>query len=285
MCMTNTTGIDHVIPVMLDTKGDVVFGPLHGPWEKEHTRQARLHISYILINSKNYASGKDLIQAAWATKFSAKNLRDYHDNSESVFPATDSDISDETESESESEGHGIDNEGMKGVKMHGKNTKNVFLSLIQDFGPKRVKDSWVTVETVLKGFTYPRGAQPPPPERDTQFIVLMRGIGAETYECLKDPKVDKHSNPNQLQPQARTRMYLKELTSANVDYVDEVGGRKLVAMQNIPLVYGDSMLWSEKWMECTPRLQEGWKAEQQKAHGIGGSPTVVVEDVSMVDVE
>ena len=77
MCMTNTKGIDHVIPIMLDTKGDAKFGPLHGPWEKEHIQQARQHISYILINSKNYASGKDQTEAAWATKFSAKNLKEY----------------------------------------------------------------------------------------------------------------------------------------------------------------------------------------------------------------
>src|SRR6202035_3388779 len=76
MCMTNTKGIDHVIPVMLDTKGDIIFGPLHGPWEKEHIQQARQHLSYILINSKNYASGKDQIQAARAAKFLARNLRE-----------------------------------------------------------------------------------------------------------------------------------------------------------------------------------------------------------------
>ena len=77
MCMTNTKGIDYVIPVMLDTTSDIEFGPLHGPWEQEHIQQARQHLSYILINSRNYASGKDQIKAAWATKFSAKNLREY----------------------------------------------------------------------------------------------------------------------------------------------------------------------------------------------------------------
>ena len=48
MCMTNTKGVDHVIPVMLDTEGDVVFGPLHGRWAEEHIQQARQHISYIV---------------------------------------------------------------------------------------------------------------------------------------------------------------------------------------------------------------------------------------------
>jgi hypothetical protein len=67
--------------------------------------------------------------------------------------------------------------------------------------------------------------------------------------------------------------------------VDEVGGRKVVAMLNIPLVYGGDMLWSEKWIEGRPGLQEGWRAEQQRVHGIGGGPTGVVEDVNMDDVE
>ena len=80
MCMTNTKGIDHVIPVMLETNGDVKFGPLHGPWEKEHVQKARQHISYILINSRNYASGRDQLVAAWATKFSARNLKEYGDD-------------------------------------------------------------------------------------------------------------------------------------------------------------------------------------------------------------
>jgi hypothetical protein len=253
---------------MLDTKGDVVFGPLHGPWKKEHTRQARLHISYILINSKNYASGKDQIGAAWATKFSANNLRDYRDNS---------DLSDETESEV----HGTDNEGMMDVEMDGRKPKNVFLSLIQDFRQKLVRESWVTVETVLKGYTPPRGAQPPPSKRDTQFIIILKGNGPETYECLKNPKEDKDS----IDLQDRTNRCLKELRSARVDYVDEVGGLELIAMQNIPLVYGEDKLWSEKWREYSPRLEEGLQDEPQKAHGMGDWPTDVVEDVGMADVE
>jgi hypothetical protein len=54
---------------------------------------------------------------------------------------------------------------------------NVFLSLIQDFGKKHVKESWVTVKRVLKGSTHhPRDAHPPLPPRDTQFIVVLKGM-------------------------------------------------------------------------------------------------------------
>src|SRR6202022_1574692 len=149
MCMTNTKGIDHVIPVMLDTTGDIIFGPLHGPWEKEHIQQARQHLSYILINSKNYASGKDQIQAARAAKFSARNLREYRD---SFDQATESDLSDETESQDkilqedlevdsqylwpDEEEPNIDIgtiEKMKDVERGELEMDNVFLSLIQIF--------------------------------------------------------------------------------------------------------------------------------------------------------
>jgi hypothetical protein len=37
MCMTNTEGVDYVIPVMLDTEGDVKFGPLHCHLAKSST--------------------------------------------------------------------------------------------------------------------------------------------------------------------------------------------------------------------------------------------------------
>ena len=137
------------------------------------------------------------------------------------------------------------------------------------------------MERVLKGYTHPRDAHLPLPPRDTQFIVILKGIGAETYECLKNPKADNDLNPNQLQ--ARTRRYLKELTSARVDYVDKKQDKWTAAMQNVPLVYGDSMLGSEKWKECRPALQEGWHVEQQKVHGVGGLPAGVVEDVIMDD--
>src|SRR6202048_4158969 len=152
MCMTNMKGIDHVIPVMLDTKGNAMFSPLHGPWEKKHIQQACQHISYILINSKNYASGKDQIRAAWATKFSAKNLIDWRDVSQSDQAISESNISKEMVSQNDGthvEGFNVDSqyvwhdddpadddaistdgEEMKDVEMHESETDNVFLSLM-----------------------------------------------------------------------------------------------------------------------------------------------------------
>jgi len=309
MCMTNTKGIDHVIPVMLHTESDIIFGPLHGPWEKEHIQQARQHISYILINSRNYASGKDQIRAAWAAKFSARNLREYGDGFQSD-ETTEMDSSDETESRNhETLPEDLDadsqyvresddelnvairsDEEMKDADMHKSETGNVFLSVVQDFGKKRRKEPWVAVGTVLRAYTHPRRGQPPlgQPPLQTQFIVVLKGIGTDTYECLKN-NLQEPDDTTSNQLQNSVRRYLKELRSAKVDYVDKTGKRKQAAgMQNIPLVYGESMLGSENWVRYRPALQDGWRAEQEAYGGAVQScqpATNVGEDVSMDDIE
>src|ERR1700737_3896984 len=175
MCMTNTKGIDQIIPVMREKNGDIIFGSLHGPWEKEHIQQARQHLAYNPHNSKNYSSGKDQIQAARAAKFLARNLREYGDNFDQ---ARESDLSDETESQDkilqeylevdsqylwpDDEEPNIDigtDEEMN--EMCELEMDNVFLSLIQDFAEKCRKEPWVAVGTVLKLYTHRRSAQPP----------------------------------------------------------------------------------------------------------------------------
>jgi hypothetical protein len=175
MCMTNTKGINCVIPVILDT--NVMFGPLHGPWEKEHIQQARQHVSYILNNSKNYASSNDQIQAAWAIKFSDKNLGEYGDTLQSdQAKEPDSYETDSHDDETLREyldtdsqyiledddklnvNIGTSDEPMQSVEMHGLEMDNVFLSLVQDFGKRRLKEPWVAVGRQLRSYTHPRGA-------------------------------------------------------------------------------------------------------------------------------
>lgn len=192
MCMTNTKGIDHVIPVMLETKGvNVIFGPLHGPWEKEQVQQARQHLSYILINSKNYASGKDQIHAAWATRFSEMNIREYGDSFQSTEAAESSDEMESREDlDADSQYVWQDDDELNvasgtDVEMTDaeiQESDNVFLSLVQDFGEKRLKEPWIAVGKVLKPYTRPRSAQPllEQPPLETQFIVILKGIGTDT---------------------------------------------------------------------------------------------------------
>lgn len=73
---------------------------------------------------------------------------------------------------------------MKDSEMHELETDNVFLSLIQDFGNKCRNEPWVAVGSVLKTYTRQRSAQPPleQPPLETQFIFVLKGIGAATYE-------------------------------------------------------------------------------------------------------
>jgi hypothetical protein len=298
MCMTNTKGIDHVIPVMLETKGDVTFGPLHGPWQKEEIQQARQHLSYILINSKNYASGKDQIHAAWATRFSEMNLEGYGDSFQSAEAAESSD-----EMESRNDGEDLDTDSqyishddelnvasgtdveMTDAEMHESEMDNVFLSLVQDFGKKRPKEPWVAVGKALKAYTRPRSVQPLLKQAplDTQFIVILKGIGTDTYKCLENLNEPDDSPSNQIQDSVRR--YLKELTSARVDYVDKKEKwKRAEGMQNIPLVYGDSMLGSANWEKYRPDLQRDWQTEME-AYGWAvesrQSQTDVAQDVNM----
>ena len=306
MCMTNTKGIDYVIPVMLDTESGITFGPLHRFWEQEHVQQARQHLSAIFINSKLYASGKDQINAAWATKFSARNLREYGKGVQDD-QSMDLDPSDDAESDGETMSEDLDadsqyvweddddsnsairtDEEMKDVEIHELETENVFMSLIQDFGKKRRKEPWVAVGSVLRVYTHPRSAQPPlkRPPLNTQFIVVLKGIGTDTYECLKNnPKEADDSTSNQIRE--RSRRYLKELTNPRVDYVDKKEKWKRAAgMQNIPLVYGDSMLGSENWALHRPVLEDGWRAEQEgygRVIEFQEPPTSFAEDVAFAD--
>jgi hypothetical protein len=299
MCMTNTKGINYAIPVILDTTGDIIFGPLHRPWEKEHIQQARQHISYILINSRNYASGRDQIQAAWDAKFSAQNLREYGDGFQGD-QATELDSSKETQGEDfdidsqyilqdddePNTPDGIDEE-MKDAEIQELEMDNVFLSLVQDFGQKRVKEPWVTVGRVLDTPSHPRRAHQSRKQLplETQFIIILKGIDVDTYECLKDnlPQSDYWSS-NKLR---ESRSSLTELASARVDYVDKKEKMKQVAgMQNIPLVYGDSMLGSENWERCRPELEHSWRAEQEERGGaVQGlqSQIDIEEDVDFAD--
>ena len=154
---------------------------------------------------------------------------------------------------------------MKDIEVGELETDNVFMSLVQDFGKKRRKEPWVAVGSILRVYANPRSAQPPlkRPPLKTQFVVVLKAIGADTYKFLKrNPKEADDSTSNRIRE--RSTRYLKELMSSRVDYVDKKEKSKRAAgMQNIPLVYGDSMLGSENWVKYRPALRDGWRAEQE----------------------
>jgi len=70
-CKTNTALIDHVIPVMLaqpDGLPPPKFGPLYDDWNERQVDDARQHVSYIVINSRNFTDPKN-----WTTTYITAN--------------------------------------------------------------------------------------------------------------------------------------------------------------------------------------------------------------------
>jgi len=265
MCMTNTEGIDHIIPVMLADAGQAKFGPLHGIWSEEQINEARRHLSYILINSKNYSNAKQQVNAAWSAKLSPRNIRstafkqldnefvsEDSDDSNEVpmdeveagnLTAEDSYISTQYIQDGDDKATGCDELSEKqaedGVRY---DSENVFMSLVQDFGKKFVKEEWVSVGGIRCVRQNRRRDSP-----KSQFFVILKGIGSETYKCLEDiagETDDKRARRD------RTRSYLRELQRARVEYVEKVPDEPMSfvgGMQNLPLVYGEAMLGSQKW--------------------------------------
>ena len=54
-----------------------------------------------------------------------------------------------------------------------------------------------------------------------------------------------------------------------IDYVDKKEDKWIAAMQNMPLVYGESMLGSEEWMEYRSQVEDSVRrAEQGESGGV-----------------
>jgi hypothetical protein len=161
--------IDHIIPVMLADAGQAKFGPLHGIWNQEQINEARRHLSYILINSKNYSHAKQQVNAAWSAKLSPRKIRstalkqpdnefvsEDNDDSGDGVPMDEVEAGNLTAKESyvgtqyivdgEEKSTGCDELSEKGPEDSFKcDSENVFMSLVQDFGKKLVKEEWVSV--------------------------------------------------------------------------------------------------------------------------------------------
>jgi hypothetical protein len=255
MCKTNTPDIDYVIPVMLRSASQANLGPLHGIWNEAQIKEARRHLSYILINSRNYSNAKQQVNAAWAAKLSPRNITSgtlETGSSNDYFVGDDSDNDDpmeEAHTQNDTNTQYVvdsDEEFMAGddcMEMEDSSderSENVFMSLVQDFSSKGAREKWVTVGGIRSAHDL-RNTQSRPLR--SQFFVILKGIGSETYKCLgaitgEDPK-----------RVTMVRQYLKELRRATIDYVekDDDPLSYVGAMQNLPLVYGEEMLGSERW--------------------------------------
>ena len=141
MCKPCTTSIDFFIPVMLTQPGTKTkFGPMFDPWTQTQIDEASEHMSFILINSRNYHDDVDHETAALSIAPKEANFED---------------------------------------KWSFNSKKNVYLSILQEFGPSENNQS--NVEERVK-VLFPKYG----PENRQQIVVILKGHDGETYRCLTD---------------------------------------------------------------------------------------------------
>ena len=169
MATTNAIGFDHFIPVMLPQSGkDQNFGPLFGDWSKTQVQNATEQISFIMINSRNYAAAKDQNPSAYNIYPRESNLADAD-----VFLQS----------------------------------GNVFMSLLQEFGPKKSNECYITIlprKQTRSNTTY------------NQLVVVVKGLDQpeQTYKVLADRYAEdseRHMIRNALEQIRTHRTYLDGL--------------------------------------------------------------------------
>jgi hypothetical protein len=152
-------------------------------------------------------------------------------------------------------------------------TGNVFMSLVQDFGNKsKKKEPLVSIGGILPEFRPEKIHRSRTvivePNPTTQFIVVLKGIGPETYRFLRDDAIDSKKPGTTPADLDRIRRYLKELRRTRYDYVEN--RRQLMAkfkdhkpveksleamVEGVPLVYNSDRFTSEAWKRSSHQLQ------------------------------
>jgi hypothetical protein len=212
---SNEVGIDFVIPIMLDV--DVEFGPLHEPWSLDQFALAEKHMSYILINAKNYSSPIDHTYAALGTRFREENFRSFGES-------TDDEI-DLNESPSECKA------AAKGGTRTGDD--RLFLSIVPDFGPKLQRENWISAGPRFPNHGYRTSTQRSPHKTGNQLYVLLKGSDSKTYQCLK---ADAQTDETNMLEAVR---HIKEMVRARVHYALEGKPAVNISKANLPLVFGE----------------------------------------------
>lgn len=249
MCKTNTKAIDFAIPVMLKT--GIEFGPLHDVWEGAHIDKARKHMSYILINARNYASGKDQTIAAQEAKLMSANLHEFGKNFGPKHVSTQDAVEEiqtkDCDEENRDEVSDLD-------------TRNVFMSIVPDFGKKLKREDWISVGHPVNFHKY-ETRQSTNDEIHHQFqkqiYVVLKGSGDTTYECLKE-------RPSMKWSMEKARDYIEELVQARKDYVEMGKYYTKIAMQNLPLTYGSSRMGGPVWTKYRKKAHQILRSRKNK---------------------
>ena len=162
MCKECTHSFDHVIPVMLPPTDGAPpeFGPMYGYWDRGEDRnqlkRACSNISGIFINSKCYGAAVNQNPGGYACAPTKLNFEDFE-----MFGGKDVKVA--------------DNDGTP---------TSVFLSIVQDFGPRRkTKEAYVNILTPKAETTHDTRS------KDIflrQIVVILKELGPNTYTCLQD---------------------------------------------------------------------------------------------------
>lgn len=154
----------------------------------------------------------------------------------------------------------VERQEMEDVEMEHAHKGKMFMSLLQDFGPMLDREERITIRG-LRTSDYPNTRASRQNDVETQLVVVLKGIGAETYRCLRDPEPPQESK--KIQMMQLTRRYLQQLTTTRVNYVQENDEDEKPRKQNIPIVYGPEWLGSERWKFQIGCLQQRWHAQRE----------------------
>jgi hypothetical protein len=248
---------DHVIPVMLAAENEApTFGQMYQEWTEAQKQQAYSNVSYILINSKNYASNANHNTAADECRPKKHNFVDYKD--------------------------------VNGSKV-------VYLAIAQGFGNRQRKESHVNI--------IGRGSKNTGNYR--QIKVVLKGIGPDTYKCLRAAPPDVRMNvdyegeePEKMEIEESEEFlsseeddssdeaeqmgnsdkevatkYLRMLRTANLNYVevDDDEESLLGLIDYVPLVYSEAAHEKRAWVQGIGNLveleREAWGKEWENKFG------------------
>jgi hypothetical protein len=225
MCQAYNPQFDHIIPVMLEGADCRKFGHLYDSWNEEQLEEARCSMSYILIDSKNYSN-----KTNWRTYVGG------------IIPQP-------------ADEHNIIQHNLRG----GLPIKNVYVSMVQDFGVRLDNEPAVIVEPINLAARTTR-----PGNTLKQLKIILKGIDDKTYECLKNRRESEKEGTDTDREAART--HIAELRTSRVGYLEKdyeklSKKQKLVfhgVADSLPLIFGfeDEIGMSEEWSSEQWRIRE-----------------------------
>jgi hypothetical protein len=206
--------IDHIIPVLMPQADVSEFGPVFGEWNNAQIDAARRYMSYILIDSKNYAK-----PTTWTVV--AHNLRPI-------------DLS-----------NGNKTQQTNLIGSHP--LHNVYMAVVQNFGDRETQPA-VEVGPVQSRQSNRKKVDSKP---NLHFSVILNGINPETYCVLFPPNGSSTSNAGEsfgeTKPYSNPREILRH--GSNEDILDRRGAQealKDMRYLQVPYIIYDESLRKNK---------------------------------------